>query len=90
MQSNQYKESYTWGDYEKFSFVSHSFSVVSSFANKLRSITSRGSSALRPLGSLLGVKDKIIGSIRFHCSLVSSIPILLHNQVSMPIFISEL
>ena len=48
---------------------------------------SRGSRALRPLGSLTGVKDKIMGSIRFHCSFVSSILILLHNQVLMSRFI---
>ena len=50
-------------------------------------ITLRGSRALRPLGSLAGVKDKIMGSIRFHCSFVSSILILLHNQVLMSRFI---
>ncbi len=50
-------------------------------------ITARGSRALRPLGSLAGVNETIMGSIRFHCSFVSSILILLHNQVSMPIFI---
>ena len=44
-------------------------------------ITSRGSRALRPLGSLAGANDTITGSIRFHCSFVSSILILLHNQV---------
>ena len=48
---------------------------------------SRGSRALRPLGSLIGVKDKIMGSIRFHCSFVSSILILLHNQALMSRFI---
>ena len=50
-------------------------------------ITSRGSRALRPLGSLAGVSETIIGSIRFHCSFVSSILILLHNQVFMSRFI---
>jgi len=40
--------------------------------------TSRGSLAGRPLGSLDGVDDTMMGSIRFHCSLVSSILILLH------------
>ena len=50
-------------------------------------ITSRGSLGLRPLGSLIGVKDTIMGSIRFHCSFVSSILILLHNQVLMSRFI---
>ena len=50
-------------------------------------ITSRGSRALRPLGSLTGVKDTIIGSIRFHCSFVSSILIILHNQAFMSRFI---
>jgi hypothetical protein len=42
---------------------------------------------LRPLGSLIGVKDTIMDSIRFHCSFVSSILILLHNQVLMSRFI---
>jgi hypothetical protein len=40
--------------------------------------TSRGSLAGLPLGSLDGVDDTMMGSIRFHCSLVSSILILLH------------
>jgi hypothetical protein len=42
--------------------------------------TLRGSRARRPLGSLGGVNDMIIGSILFHCSFVISILILLHNQ----------
>ena len=42
--------------------------------------TSRESRALRPLGSFGGADDVIIGSIRFRCSFVSSILILLHNQ----------
>ena len=50
-------------------------------------ITSRGSRGLRPLRSLIGVKDAIMGSIRFHCSFVSSILILLHNQAFMSRFI---
>jgi hypothetical protein len=50
-------------------------------------ITSHGSRGLRPLGSLIGVKDTIIGSIRAHCSFVSSILILLHNQTLMSRFI---
>ena len=50
-------------------------------------ITSRGSRGLRPRGSLIGVKDAIMGSIRFHCSFVSSILILLHNQALMSRFI---
>ena len=50
-------------------------------------ITSRGSRGLRPLGSLSGVKDTIMGSIRFHCSFVISILILLHNQALMSRFI---
>jgi hypothetical protein len=37
-----------------------------------------GSRAGRPRGSLDGVDDTIMGSIRFHCSFVSSILILLH------------
>jgi hypothetical protein len=40
--------------------------------------TSLGSRAGRPLGSLDGVDDTMMGSIRFHCSFVSSILILLH------------
>jgi len=48
--------------------------------------TSRGSRAGRPLGSLGGVNDLIIGSIRFHCSFVMSILIILHNQVLMSSF----
>ena len=43
--------------------------------------TSRGSRPRRPLGSFFLAKDAIIGSIRFHCWSVSSILILLHNQV---------
>ena len=50
-------------------------------------ITSRGSRGLRPRGSFIGVKDAIMGSIRFHCSFVSSILILLHNQAVMSRFI---
>ena len=42
--------------------------------------TSRGSRALRPRGSLHRFTDSIMGSSRFHCSLVSSILIILHNQ----------
>ena len=49
-------------------------------------ITSRGSRGLRPRGSFIGVKDAIMGSIRFHCSFVSSILILLHNQELMSRF----
>ena len=49
-------------------------------------ITSRGSRAFRPLGSLIGVKDTMMGSIRFHCSFVNSILILLHNQALMSRF----
>jgi len=48
--------------------------------------TLRGSRARRPLGSLGGVNDMIIGSILFHCSFVISILILLHNQVLMSRF----
>ena len=40
--------------------------------------TFRGSLAGLPLGSLDGVDDTMMGSIRFHCSLVSSMLILLH------------
>ena len=42
--------------------------------------TSRGSRSLRPRGSLGGFSDRIMGSSRFHCSLVSSILIILHIQ----------
>jgi hypothetical protein len=42
---------------------------------------------LRPRGSFIGVNDAIMGSIRFHCSFVSSILILLHNQAFMSRFI---
>jgi hypothetical protein len=42
--------------------------------------TCLGSRAGRPLGSLGGVSFLIIGSIRFHCSFVMSILIILHNQ----------
>jgi hypothetical protein len=42
--------------------------------------TARGSRVGRPLGSLGGVNSLIIGSIRFHCSFVMSILIILHNQ----------
>jgi hypothetical protein len=48
--------------------------------------TSRGFLGRRPLGSFLGVKDEITGSIRFHCSFVSSILILLHIQSLMSSF----
>jgi hypothetical protein len=48
--------------------------------------TSRRSRAGRPLGSFLGVNAKITGSIRLHCSFVSSILILLHNQELMSSF----
>lgn len=41
----------------------------------------------RPLGSLGGVNSLIIGSIRFHCSFVMSILIILHNQPLMSSFI---
>jgi len=42
--------------------------------------TSRGSRSLRPRGSLGRFAESIMGSIRFHCSFVSSILIVLHNQ----------
>ncbi len=50
--------------------------------HKIPLSTSRGSRAGRPLGSLVNAEDKSIGSIRFHCSFVSSILILLHIQIS--------
>ena len=49
--------------------------------------TCLGSLRGRPLGSLRGVNPLIIGSIRFHCSFVMSILILLHNQDVMSSFI---
>jgi hypothetical protein len=48
--------------------------------------TSRGSRSLRPRGSLLGFAESIMGSMRFHCSFVSSILILIHNQNLMSRF----
>jgi len=48
--------------------------------------TSRRSRAGRPLGSFLGINAKITGSSRLHCSFVSSILILLHNQDLMSRF----
>jgi len=50
-------------------------------------ITSRGSRPLRPRGSFTGVVVVIMGSIRFHCSFVSSILIILHIQDVMSRFI---
>ena len=49
--------------------------------------TARGSRAGLPLGSLAGVNSLIIGSIRFQCSFVVAILIILHNQGVMSIFI---
>ncbi len=49
--------------------------------------TARRSWVGRPLGSLGGVNSLIIGSIRFHCSFVISILIVLHNQDVMSSFI---
>jgi len=49
--------------------------------------TSRGSLGLRPLGSFGGVDAWISGPILFHCSFVSSILIILHNQIVMSSFI---
>ena len=46
--------------------------------HNMPSRTFRGSLAGRPLGSLEGIDDTMMGSIRFHCSFVSSILILLH------------
>jgi hypothetical protein len=48
--------------------------------------TSRGSRSFLPRASLLGFPERIMGSIRFHCSLVSSILILFHNQDLMSRF----
>jgi hypothetical protein len=47
----------------------------------------RESRGRRPLGSFFGVNVTITGSIRLHCSFVSSILILLHNQDLMSRFI---
>ena len=52
--------------------------------------TSRGSRSLRPRGSLRCFADSIMGSIRFHCSFVSSILIILHIQDVMSRFIYNL
>jgi len=49
--------------------------------------TSRGFRGRRPRGSFLGAKDEITGSIRLHCSFVSSILIVLHIQNLMSRFI---
>ena len=49
--------------------------------------TCLGSRGGRPLGSLGGVNFLIIGSIRFHCSFVMSILIILHIQDVMSRFI---
>jgi len=49
--------------------------------------TCRGSRGGRPLGSLGGVNFLIIGPIRFHCSFVISILIILHIQDVMSRFI---
>jgi hypothetical protein len=54
--------------------------------HKMPSKTSRGSRGGRPLGSLSGVDDVMMGSIRFHCAFVSSILIILHNQNVMSRF----
>ena len=54
------------------------------------SMTSRGSRPLRPRGSFTGVVATIMGSIRFHCSFVSTILIILHIQDGMSSFIFNL
>ncbi len=48
---------------------------------------SRGSRGGLPRGSLGGVNSMITGSNRFHCSFVSSILIVCHNQIGMSRFI---
>jgi len=48
--------------------------------HNIPSKTSRGSRCLRPRAPLRCHADRIMGSIRFHCSFVSSILIILHNQ----------
>jgi hypothetical protein len=55
--------------------------------HKIPFITSRGSRSLRPRGSFTGDVAVIMGSIRFHCSFVSSILIILHIQDVMSSFI---
>jgi len=55
--------------------------------HKTPSSTSRGSRARRPRGSLRVVAERMMGAIRCHCSFVSSILILLHNQDLMSRFI---
>jgi len=52
--------------------------------------TARKSWVGRPLGSLGGVNSLMRGSIRFHCSFVISILIILHNQDVMFSFIFNL
>ena len=54
--------------------------------HKMPSKTSRGSRGGRPLGSLSGVDDVMMGSIRVHCAFVSPILIILHNQNVMSRF----
>ena len=49
-------------------------------------ITSRAGFGFRPRGSFWGVVFNIMGSIRFHCSFVSSILIILHIQNLMSSF----
>lgn len=51
--------------------------------HNIASKTWRGSRGLRPRGSLRIFADRIMGSIRFHCSFVSSILIIWHIQDAM-------
>jgi hypothetical protein len=53
-------------------------------------MTSREFRPLRPRGSFTGAVAAIMGSIRFHCSFVSSILIILHIQDFMSRFIFSL
>jgi hypothetical protein len=50
-------------------------------------MTSRGARNGRPRGSFFGAEAAIMGSIRFHCSFVMSILIILHIQDVMSRFI---
>ncbi len=54
--------------------------------HKMPLSTSRGSRAGRPRPSFFGVGDETRGSIRVHCSFVSSIPNILYNQTDMSSF----
>ena len=54
--------------------------------HKMPLSTSRGSRGGRPRPSFFGVGEETRGSIRVHCSFVSSIPNILYNQTDMSSF----